>query len=206
VLLSLVAAVGVLAVFTVAPGPDMAVVTRTALVSGRTAGLRVGAGIVAGLLLWGGLTVLGLSAVLAASPTAYAVLRVTGVCYLVLLAVRALRAAGRAGNAVADPGLAATDRGRPFLTGLATNVSNPKIAIFYAALLPTLAPAGSGTWGLALLALLHVALTMAWYAGYTVLLDRARAVFQRPRVQRALDRFTGLTLLAFAARLATAPH
>jgi len=201
VLPSLVAAVGVLALLTVAPGPDMAVVTRTALVSGRGAGLRAGAGIVTGLLLWGALTVVGLSAVLAASPTAYAVLQIAGVAYLLLLGVRALRTAGH------DEG-PATGGGarRPFVTGLTTNVLNPKIAIFYAALLPTLAPPGSGPASLALLVLLHVAITLAWYGGYTYLLERARTVFERPGVRRALDRVTGVTLIGFAVRLATASH
>ncbi len=66
----LLAATGVLAVLTLVPGPDMAVVTKRALASGWRDGLRTVGGITAGLLVWGTLTVVGLAAVLAASATA----------------------------------------------------------------------------------------------------------------------------------------
>ncbi len=68
-LTALLAATAVLALLTLVPGPDMAVVTQAALGAGRSAGFRVAAGIVSGLLVWGLLTVLGLSAILAAGGT-----------------------------------------------------------------------------------------------------------------------------------------
>jgi threonine/homoserine/homoserine lactone efflux protein len=63
---ALIAAVGVLALLTVIPGPDVAVVTRVTIGSGRGGGNRAGIGIACGLLVWGGLAVAGLAAVLAA--------------------------------------------------------------------------------------------------------------------------------------------
>ena len=73
------AAAGVLALLTIIPGPDMAVVTRRALVGGPADALRTGAGIVCGLLVWGSLAVLGLTALLIAFPTPYLVLKLAGV-------------------------------------------------------------------------------------------------------------------------------
>jgi threonine/homoserine/homoserine lactone efflux protein len=148
--------------------------------------------------VWGSLAVLGLTALLTASPRAYLVVKVLGVGYLLLLAVQSLR-----GGADHDSAGGGPNGGRPFLTGLATNLLNPKIAVFYTALLPTLAPPGSGAWGLGVLVLLHAALTVGWLCGYACALDRARELFQRPRVRRALDRVTGVVLLGFAVRLAT---
>jgi threonine/homoserine/homoserine lactone efflux protein len=87
--------------------------------------------------------------------------------------------------------------------GLGTNLLNPKIAVFYTALLPTLAPPSSGTWGLGTLVLIHVGAHLTWLSRYAYALDRARALCQRPRVRRTLDRFTGLVLFAFAIRLVT---
>lgn len=97
-----------------------------------------------------------------------------------------------------------TTRGRPFVTGLAANLLNPKIALFYSALLPTLAPPSmDAPWGLGMLVLIHVALTLGWLAWYAYALTRARTLFQRPVVRRALDRVTGVVLIGFAVRLAT---
>lgn len=78
----LLTAAGLLALLTIVPGPDMAVVTRRALVGGRSDAFRTAAGVVAGLAVWGSLAVLGLTALLAASPTAYLVVKVLGVAYL----------------------------------------------------------------------------------------------------------------------------
>src|SRR5919202_1007331 len=80
---SLAAAIVALAVLTVLPGPDVAVVTRVALADGRSAALRTATGIVSGLLAWGALTVAGLAAIFAASATAYAVVKLAGAAYLV---------------------------------------------------------------------------------------------------------------------------
>ncbi|MEO6532777.1 MAG: LysE family transporter, partial [Pseudolysinimonas sp.] len=88
-LLAFLAAVGALALLTVLPGPDFAVVVRWAA-SGRRSGLLAAGGVVTGLLVWGALTVLGLSALLAASPIAYAVVRYAGAAYLIWMALRLL--------------------------------------------------------------------------------------------------------------------
>ena len=197
--LHLLAAAGVLGLLTMAPGPDMAVVTRRSLVGGRGDALRAAVGVVCGLLLWGTLAVLGLTALLTASPKAYLVVKVVGVGYLIFLGVQALRG----GKDHGPMATTAPVRGRAFLTGLATNLLNPKIAVFYAALLPTLAPPASGAWGLGTLVLIHAGLTLVWLSGYAYALDRARAFVQRPGVRRTLDRLTGIVLVAFAIRLAT---
>src|SRR5690625_6283558 len=84
----LLVAAGMLAVITVAPGPDMAVVTRQVVSGGRGEGLRTTLGIILGLCMWGASTALGLSALLAASPTAFTVVTYAGAAYLVYLGVR----------------------------------------------------------------------------------------------------------------------
>lgn len=199
VLLHLLAATGVLAALTLLPGPDMAVVTRRTIAAGRRDGVLTGLGVVGGLLVWGVLTALGLAALLAASPTAYLVLKVLGVAYLLFLGVQALRGSPTAGTEVRQV------RGRGFVAGLTTNLLNPKIAMFYTALLPTLVPPGmEGALGLVALVLIHAVVTSLWLGGYAVLLSRAGTVLQRPLVRRRIERLTGVVLLGFAARLALA--
>ncbi|MFI8103298.1 LysE family translocator [Streptomyces sp. NPDC086023] len=195
-------AAGVLALLTVVPGPDLALVTRQAVGSGPGDALRTVGGVAAGLLVWGALTVAGLAALLAASAGAALVVRVLGAAYLVVLGIGALRRGGRSAGTGPDP-VAPAVRGNPWRTGLVGNLLNPKIAVFYTGLLPALAPAGlPPSAGMALLVTLHAGLTVAWLGGYVLLLSRARAQLSRPAVRRALDRLTGVVLIAFGLRLA----
>ncbi|WP_055702114.1 MULTISPECIES: LysE family translocator [Streptomyces] len=200
----IMAAAGVLALLTVVPGPDMAVVTKRAVGAGWRDGLRTVGGITAGLLVWGVLTVVGLAAVLAASATAYTAVKLLGAAYLVFLGVQALvnsRKGGQPAEAAAPAGVT----GSPWRTGFVGNVLNPKIAVFYTGLLPTLAPRELPSHlGMALLVLLHAALTLIWLGGYVMVLAKARAFFERPAVRRALDRVTGTVLIGFGLKVATA--
>lgn len=197
----LLAAIGVLGLLTIAPGPDMAVVTRRALEAGPADALRTTGGIATGLLLWGALSVAGLAAVLAASPAAYLAVKLLGAGYLVFLGAQALwqhRPAAPTVTTTSGPA------GSPWRTGLVSNVLNPKIAVFYTGLLPTLAPPGLPlTWAMALLVLLHTTLTLAWLGGYVLLLSRAGPVLQKPGIRRALGRTTGVALIGFGLVVAT---
>ncbi|WP_017571156.1 LysE family translocator [Nocardiopsis halotolerans] len=196
-------AAGMLAVLTMAPGPDMAVVARQAVSGGRSDGLRTVVGVAAGLLLWGLLAVIGLAALLAASATAFTVVKFAGAGYLVYLGVRALLNSRRPEPTVVHG--PAERGGNPWMTGAVTNALNPKIAVFYVSLLPTLSPPQlSPQVGMALLVLTHVVLTVAWLGGFVFLLNVARAFFARPVVRRWMERITGGVLIAFGVRVATA--
>ncbi len=202
---SLVTAVLALALLTVLPGPDVAVVTRVALARGRSGALRTALGIVSGLLAWGLLTVAGLAALLAASATAYTAVRVAGAAYLVWLGLQALWSS-RAG-AVSAAAVTGSATGRPFRTGLVSNLLNPKIAVFYTGLLPNLVPAGAPqATTLVGLVLVHAVLSLGWLTLYAALVGRAAGTLQRPRVRRTLDRVTGVVLVGFGLRLAAAGH
>ncbi|GAA2889434.1 LysE family translocator [Streptosporangium fragile] len=200
------ASLGVLGLLTIVPGPDMAVVTRRAVAAGPGDALRTVGGITAGLLVWGVLTVAGLAAVLAASPAAHLVVRLLGGGYLVFLGMQALRQ-NRHAHAAAAPADTGTRRagGNPWRTGLVGNILNPKIAVFYTGLLPTLVPARMpAVWAMTLLVLLHAALTLAWLSGYVFLLSKIRPVLERPRIRRALGRITGIVLIGFGLAAAFA--
>ncbi|WAP59974.1 LysE family translocator [Streptomyces sp. S465] len=219
------AAIGVLGLLTIVPGPDMAVVTRRAIAAGPADALRTVGGIATGLLVWGALTVAGLAAVLAASPAAYLAVKLLGAGYLVFLGVRALWHNRRAATAPAGTGTGTetgteTDSetgtgtgagtgtrataGSPWRTGLISNVLNPKIAVSYTGLLPTLAPPRLPTaWAMTLLVLLHAGLTLAWLSGYVLLLSKAGPVLRTPRVHRALGWTTGVVLIGFGLAVAT---
>lgn len=201
VLAAYAAAAGVLALLTIVPGPDVAVVTRFALTSGRRGGIEAALGVVIGLLIWGTLTVLGLAAVLAASSTAYTIVKVAGATYLVWLGLRALwRSRTEPAADEAQPRRAAR---HPLRTGLTTNLLNPKIAVFYTSVLPSLVPHGGPpiVW-LPILVLTYVVLALTWLTGSAAMLSRSRSVLDTPRVRQLIDAVTGVVLIGFGVRVA----
>jgi threonine/homoserine/homoserine lactone efflux protein len=192
---------GVVALLTITPGLDMALVSQSALSGGRGAALATTAGIVCGLLAWGCASAIGVAAVLAASWSAYDALRLAGAAYLVWLGALSLHRARRAG-AESRPTLSRSTS-RAFRMGLFTNLANPKIAVFYSTVLPTFIPADAGVlpWSLAL-AGIHAVLSLVWLTAYAWLLTRARALLVRGPARRALEALTGVVLIGFGIRLA----
>ena len=189
---------------TVTPGLDTALVLRAALTRGRSEAAATAAGIVAGLFVWGAAAAVGVSALLTASEVAYDVLRYAGAAYLVWFGVRLLVRALRPGTAADEPrGVAAGSAWRAARTGLATNLLNPKVGIFYVALLPQFLPAGSDPLAVGLLlAGVHALLSVGWFGLLIALATLLSRWLRRPGTVRAIDGVTGATLLGFGVRLA----
>ncbi len=194
----------VAAALTVTPGLDTALVLRAALTRSRREALATGAGIVAGLLVWGAAAAVGVSALIAASATAYDVLRYAGAAYLLWVGGRLLLRGAR-GGARPDDALAPASGSvwQAARTGLVTNLLNPKIGVFYVAVVPPFVPAGSDPLlvGL-LLAAVHGALSLTWFGLLAVVAGAAGRWLRRPGVVRGVDGVTGAVLVAFGARLA----
>jgi threonine/homoserine/homoserine lactone efflux protein len=132
------------------------------------------------------------------------VLKVAGAVYLVWLGIQLLRAR--------DPLAVATSAGhgidphardaKAFRQGLLSNLSNPKIAVFFTSFLPQFVHDGPVFPALVLLGLVFVAITLAWLVAYVLALGLASALLRRPRIRRTLDRVTGAILVALGVRLA----
>jgi len=192
-------------VLTVTPGLDSALVLRSALTSGRREAAATGAGIIVGLFVWGAAAAVGVSALLTASELAFDVLRYAGAVYLVGFGVRLLvQALRRSGPHVPAPdGDRRRSPWRSARQGLATNLLNPKVGVFYVALLPQFVPAGSNTLGVGLLlAAVHALLTVLWFALLIGLASALSRWLRRPATTRAIDGVTGATLVGFGVRLA----
>jgi threonine/homoserine/homoserine lactone efflux protein len=196
-LLAFLLAAGLL---TVTPGVDTALVLRAAALEGSRRAALAASGIGLGCLVWGAAVAVGLAALLASSPLAYALLSWAGAAYLCWLGLRMLlwprdAMGGAAATAVS---------GRAwFLRGLLGNLLNPKVGVFYVSFLPQFVPAGMapGPWTFGL-ACLHVGMGLAWCAlliGATRPLGR---VLRRPPVVRTLDRLTGAVFVGFGVKLA----
>lgn len=195
------AAVLVLGLLAATPGPDVAVVTRYALSGGRGPATRTAVGVVLGLAGWGAAAALGLAALLAASADAYAVVRLVGAVFLVTMGVLALWRSRRVNSdqAASVP----TGGERAMRAGLFTNLLNPKIAVFYTSVLPTLVPRGaSAVLWLPVLVATHAALSLGWLSGYAAVFSRSRAVLGRSSVRRRLEQVTGAVLITLGLRVA----
>jgi threonine/homoserine/homoserine lactone efflux protein len=192
------------AVLTVTPGLDTALVLRAALARSRQEAAATAAGIVAGLFVWGAAAAAGVSALLTASTLAYDVLRWAGAAYLLWLGARLLLRAARPHPGEAVPAVAA-GAWRAVRLGLLTNLLNPKVGVFYLALLPQFVPAGSDLLAVGLLlAAVHAALTVVWFALLIGLASVLAPWLRRPRTVRTIDGVTGAALVGFGVRLALA--
>lgn len=187
--------VAVSAIVVVTPGVDMALVTKNALLHGRSAARATAMGVNLGIFLWSLSAALGLAAVIAASAVAFTAIKLVGALYLVYLGVRALLGAR-------EPTIAPA-RGSAFRQGLASNLLNPKIAVFFTSLLPQFVDtAHAAPQDLLLLGLLFNCMGVIWLLVYAELAARGRDVLARPRIKRALDRLSGVALVALGFRLA----
>jgi len=116
------------------PGPNMIYMISRAITQGRLAGLIAYSGVAVGFVAYLLCAAFGLTAIVFAVPYAYDALRFVGAAYLAWLAFEALRPGGTSPFQVRTLPVASTRR--LFLMGLFTSLLNPKMAIFYLALLP----------------------------------------------------------------------
>jgi threonine/homoserine/homoserine lactone efflux protein len=135
----------------ITPGPDTLYIVGRSSAQGVTAGSVAALGIGTGILVHICAAALGLSAILAASATAFTVVKILGAVYLLYVGVGLIRSAGAAHSAT----VARDGRGAPlrvvFLQGFLTNVLNPKVALFFLAFLPQFVESGSSSKALAFL-------------------------------------------------------
>lgn len=185
------------------PGPNMIYLASRAIGQGRRAGLVSLGGVAVGFLVYLAATAAGLSALFAAVPAAYHVVKVAGALYLAWLAWGMLRPGGASPFETRD--LAPHSTRRLFVMGMVTNLLNPKIALMYAALIPQfVSPAHGSPWGQFLqlgLAQIAVAVTVNALIVFTAA-ALAGHLARHPRVMRAQRLVSGTVLGWFAAKMA----
>jgi threonine/homoserine/homoserine lactone efflux protein len=186
------------------PGQDNIYILTRGIAQGRLAALVSAWGMCAGLLVHAGFAVIGLSAILASSALGFSVVKCTGVAYLVYLGLRMILS--REGLTISEGhGARSASMRTVFLQGVASNVLNPKVALFFLAFLPQFASTDTGGSHLqfASLDLLFVVLALI----VTILL----ALFcgtvgnwlkDRPSIAGALGKAAGGVLVALGVRLA----
>jgi threonine/homoserine/homoserine lactone efflux protein len=186
----------------ITPGQDMVLVMSRSIAQGPAAGIATAAGVSVGLVGHTVLATLGLGAVLRTSEWLFVALKLVGAAYLIYLGVQLLRARPQPLDAAAG---APRSLGRLFIDGAFSNVSNPKIAVFYFAFLPQFVEPGAAhpTLAVFVLGLVFAALTflvkgpVGWGAGRLSGWLRAR-----PAVLAWVYRTSGAVLLGLGVKLA----
>jgi threonine/homoserine/homoserine lactone efflux protein len=187
----------------ISPGPDTMFVVASSASGGARAGVAATLGTASGSFMHASFAALGISALIAASPIAFDVLRLAGAVYLLWLGVQALRNVMRAAAETTAASGEKTMRAS-YRRGLITNLFNPKVAVFYVAFLPqfTNATLGHVPLQIFLLGLIHNIIGTIWLVGLALISGRAAESFARnKRIRTWLDGFSGAVYVALAVRM-----
>ncbi|MFC6706071.1 LysE family translocator [Flexivirga alba] len=173
----------------ISPGPDFLAVLRTSASHGRSAGLRVGFGVVCGIACWATLAMCGLSALLARYEHLYLVVRSVGAVLLIGYGVHILWSSRKAGHDVIQeqgPGA-----GKYWRLGVFTNLANPKALVFFGALFATLMPRHEGVAVRIGVLAVMLAMAVVWFAVVSWCAGAQPVVAAYRRLQRTIDRVAG---------------
>jgi threonine/homoserine/homoserine lactone efflux protein len=187
------------------PGQDMLYVITRSLAQGRFAGVCSAVGVCSGILVHTALAALGVGAILQASETLFLALKLIGAAYLVYLGLKLAlsRAAARAIGA-------ANERLSPFALvwqGVLSNVTNPKVVLFFFAFLPQFVDPASAhpTRDLVFLGVLYALMALPVKVAVGLAAGSlSQRILQRPGAITWMNRFSGTVLVALGLRLAAA--
>jgi threonine/homoserine/homoserine lactone efflux protein len=204
---------GVCFLLAMVPGPGAMVILRQAIGAGRRPAFLALAGNETALMLWGLAAATGLTALITASEVAYSVLRVVGAAVLLFLGVQAILQSRRSREGELAPAPQVADRAaqpapgsspwRSYSTGLVTNLTNPKAAVFALSFLPQFVHPGAPVLPtVAGLGVVWALVDALWFTGVIWFIGRARVFITRPSVWRRLTRLSGIVLIALGLRLA----
>ena len=195
----------VVALAMIAPGPDMMFVLVTGARGGSRAGFLAACGAASSEVVHIALAATGLSALFAAAPTAFTVLRIAGAAYLLHLGLQAIRSARRGGALAPDADGPVLSGRRAYLRGALTNLVNPKMATFSIALLPQFVDRGAGNVPLqfAVLGVIFIAFELLVDGSVGLAGGRLSSwMSRRRRARQGLDVASGTVMITLAGRLA----
>ncbi len=182
----------------ISPGPSFLITARAAVAQSRLDGVKVALGLGAGTVIWSSAALLGLNVIFHAVPVLFIAMKIVGALFLIRIAYMIFRHAAEPivledgkGEAVANP----------FMKGFFTQISNPKVAVFFGSIFIAMLPSAVPLWMIfSLIAM--VSLNEVWWYSVVALFFGAgpvRRFYIRAKVW--IDRVTGLFLGALGLRL-----
>lgn len=190
------------------PGPDTLLVLRAGLRGGRAQGVASAIGCAAGSLVWGSAAAIGIATLLEQSAAAYEIVKLAGAGYLMVLGVQALWSARRSdGVTLDDESPTASPRVRTargaFFYGLSGDLLNPKMGLFYVAVIPQVVPHSVPILnGTLMFAGVDTTVAALYMSGLAVVATWALRWLRQARVRKAMEGATGLCMLGLGASIA----
>lgn len=195
-------------VIIVTPGPDTAITIRNTLFGGRAGGIMTAFGIASGQTIWALATSAGIVALLVASEPMFLAVKYAGAAYLIYLGIMALREAVWPSGTVHTV-MSAAKPGRrltliaAFRQGVISDLGNPKMAVFFASLLPQFVPTGEASFSAFLfLGVVFAMMTFVWLSLYAALIAKVGDFLRRPGIRRMIEAATGTVLIGLGLRVA----
>jgi len=185
----------------VLPGPGVTALIARVLARGTHGAPAFIAGFVVGALVWFTIAATGLAVLASTFTIIFVAIRYAGAAYLLYLAWKLWTAPARPFD---SSQVSSGDSGRLFFTGVAINLGNPKVIVFFLALLPTVVDLRALTpLGFSELALIIALIASAVLTAYALAAARARLLFTSPRAVRLLNRASGAVMAGAAVTIVT---
>ncbi|MDJ1466485.1 LysE family translocator [Cytophagaceae bacterium DM2B3-1] len=187
----------------ITPGSDTIYILGRSISQGKQAGIVSALGIATGTLVHTIFAAIGLSVILAQSAMAFTIVKYAGAAYLIFLGVKALLSKSATNSETTT--LPKVSLQRIYLSGILTNVLNPKVALFFLAFLPQfIDPAYSNsTLSFLLLGLTFVTTGLIWCTCLAVFSARLSGYFTKnPTIKSYLDKATGFVFILLGIKLA----
>ena len=178
------------------PGPATLAIASTSMNRGRTAGLAVAAGIVAGSATWGIAAALGMSAVMLANAWAVEVMRYIGAAYLMFLGLKALKSA-MSDKPMTQAGAKTGGLRAVFVKGMMLHITNPKAIFAWGAVFAIVVPPGSTPSDIVYTFLALITVSNVVFFGYALLFSTPAMVRGYQKLRRPFEVCFGL-LFGFA--------
>lgn len=188
---------------TMSPGANTVLVAQSAVASGRTNALAVIAGICVSGAIWVTSASLGLRAVFLASPWLYDLVRLVGAAYLVWLGLKLLRSKPKVLEGP-PAGCEPLPLSVSFVRGFMSNITNPKTLVYFSSVFGTFMPPEAGPATVVSVVLITWCCNVGWYGSLSVLLSGTTARRAYGRAADVINRVTGLVMILFGLRAATA--
>ncbi|MFC5728635.1 LysE family translocator [Nocardioides vastitatis] len=204
----------VAALLTLTPGPDMALVLRNGIRGGVRTAWWTGLGCCTGIAVYAAASAVGLAAVLAASTTAFTLIKFVGAAYLIYLGVMALVHSRKGAPPTDGHGAVLSrahepvlGRAQAFRQGLMSNLLNPKIALIFLTLIPQFVSPGEEPFATtAVLAAAFLGMGLLWWRTFSLAVGVLGRFMASERVRTTVERVTGIVLIGLGVRVAVADH
>jgi threonine/homoserine/homoserine lactone efflux protein len=184
------------------PGPGIAAIVARVLGRGTRGAVAFSIGVALGDVVWLTFAIVGLAALAQAFHGVFLAIKYAGAAYLLYLGYKIFTAPAKTQEIAAEA--AKEHPAKPFLAGIALTMGNPKVMVFYLALLPTLIDLARITvLGYAELVAVTLSVLTVVFAGYIALAARARRLFTSPRAIKWVNRTTGTVMAGAAAAIAS---